>query len=115
MADAMPKGVVAVLTDARGVVLAHAADFEAGSSFDTQADRARHLLALRFVGDQVGPLVGRTIERWQCDEIVRRLIADGTLRRTIIPIGHDHREVEVAPNRTPPLDDGAPPAGGAHG
>jgi hypothetical protein len=93
-------GVVAILTDETGQVVASVTDFERQapggcSLFEGQKWRAQRMLSFAAIRAFCSPVIVKAMDEFRCDEIVNTLIHKHGFTRTIIPVGHKDVETEV--------------------
>ncbi len=86
-------GVVAILAAPDGRVLASVAEFELEgpggcSLFSGQRHRAEVRLALAVVREGCADWIVKTLDTYDCLQIVNKMITQHGYIRTIIPIGH---------------------------
>lgn len=97
MADKSPKGVIAVFTDERGNVIASQADFAPDrpggfTMIEAQRRRAEDLLASKVVYAYASPALGRAIDPYTAQQIVRKLTSNHGCKMKTIPIGYSDEE-----------------------
>lgn len=88
-----PQGVVAVLTDHTGNVIASVSDFDRSgyggfTLRQAQEMRVKEQLAFAVVRAYCSDAILGVFERSECGEFVRRLVRQKGFTQTIIPVGH---------------------------
>jgi hypothetical protein len=87
------KGIVAILTDPKGRVVASVSDFThdgyGGFSLqEAQEHRVKRHLAFAVIRAYCSDFIIPAIEPYDCEQIVARLTRQHGFTRTLIPIGH---------------------------
>lgn len=87
-----PRGMLAILTDGAGHVVATATDFEGGGHQDAQRLRAESLLAIALVRALCHPDILRALRPHQSREIMAELCRNAGYRVTWRAIGYGEGE-----------------------
>lgn len=94
MTEKLPQGVVGVLINQQGRVVAHAADFalDRPGGFqlkEAQLHRVHRLLSFELVRNTCNPDIVKAMGAYDCDQLMRTLINAHGYKVTTIPIGYD--------------------------